>query len=283
MFDVRKDLASSNVTPEQAGKFFWNWIALHETLSEDDMREFAEYFNWRKLSDHQQMSESFIRENADRVHWDRITQRIRMSEEFIEEFADKVVWDYVWSYQKGLSTAFIERHVKNPDQVNWERITMYQKLDEKFIFDHVNDLKLDNVLEYQKPPRELFEKIVEFGKLKCGDDKKELKEFECNSLWRKICRWRNLPEKEINRYLKLRGKHGWFSVLENQTLSEEFIEKHYKDIKKADDLYYLFSCQKLSEDFIKRHEEDITAKKCWHCIRDNKKIKKTKWMLSKIK
>ena len=286
MFSVREDLAESDVTPEQAGTYYWNWITLHETLSEDDMREFADHFNWRKISDHQKgLTESFIRENQERVHWDRICQRIRMSEDFIDEFQDKMVWDYVWSYQKKLSCNFIEKHLKGHGRVDWGRIAMYQKLDEKFIFNHADELNFITVLEYQKPKRELFEKIYAYGKNKFYGNKAELKDFERQALYIKIQRFKNLPIEEILRYTEVRERFCWYTILDHQNLDEEFLEKNYKKIKKDDALWNLFGCQKLSEEFLKKHEKDLKDEKknYWHAIMRNSKIKRTEWIINNIK
>lgn len=263
--------------PEDMGKGFWNDLAVHGNLTEDDMRKYEDFFNWRKLSDHQQMSESFIRENADRVHWDRITQRIRMSEDFIEEFQDKVVWDYVWSYQKKLPCNFIERHLKGHGRIDWNRIVMYQKLDDKFILNHVKDLQIGYIMEYQKPNKDLMEKLHAY--CKANMNKNDFKEWERSYLNHKITRFQ-LTEKEIEKFVELRtkmgwGGGGWCTVLEHQQLKEDFIEKHYKDIIKQDN-YYLWLKQHLDEKFLKKHKKDVK----WNLIWNNKKIKKTDWMLN---
>lgn len=292
MFNVRENLAESDVTPEQAGAYFWNWIALHETLSEDDMREFADKFNWRKLSDHQKgLSESFIRENADRVHWDRICQRIQMSEEFIEEFQDKVVWDYIWSYQRHLSCDFIEKHLKGHGRVDWGRIGMYQKLDEKFIWNHIDELGIDLVIEYQKPKRELFDKLLAYGRNMYRNDEKALDNFERKTLYTKITRFKNISEDELLYYVKVKSKEGWggagwHTILGHQNLTEEFLEEHFQEIKKSDDLWYLCANQKLSEQFLKKHEKEFDKgedNKFWRAIWRNTKIKNTDWIKSKLK
>ena len=257
---VSIEFALNGRKPEQMGKGFWNDLAIHSNITEEDMRKYSEFFNWRKLSDHQKMSESFIREYVDEVHWDRITQRIRMSEQFIDEFADKVVWAYVWSYQKKLSPTFIENHLCCCKYIDWDRIVMYQKLDEKFIFNHFDDLNIYKVLEYQKPDKELFEKLFNYCMVHYKDQ--QLHGLERKFLYHKIIRWKTLPEKEILRYLELAhmddwDMHGWFTVITNQKLTEDFIEKHYDKIKKSKSLWYVWKYQKLSEEFKERHKKDF--------------------------
>lgn len=266
--------------PEQMGKGFWNDLALHGTISEDDMRKYEEFFNWRKLSDHQQMSEDFIREYQNEVHWDRITQRIRMSEAFIEEFQDKVVWDYVWSYQKKLSCDFIERNLKGHGRVDWKRIVMYQKLTDDFMKRHLDEISIGSILCYQKPKKDMVDFLGNYIKT-LSEDKKYL--VEENFLCYKIEKF-DVTEEEMLRYIELRenrgwGGGGWWIITEHQKLSEDFIEKNYnrikKDFKSINDLWRK---QKLSEKFLKKHETDVL----WNDVKKNKKIKKTDWIQERI-
>ena len=280
MFSVREDLARNNLKPEDAGQAFWDWIAIHEELSEDDMREFQDKFNWRKLSDHQKhLTESFIREFSDRVHWDRISQRIQMSETFIEEFHDKVTWDYIWSYQRKLSCDFIEKHLKN---VNWGRVVVYQKLTDDFIKNHVSDMSIYDILHYQKPKKDLIEFLEEYAK-QLPEGKR--KHYEEKILEHKIYYTSDVTEKEILQFLSNRKKHnwggtGWWDVLENQKLNEKFIEEHYEEIKNDSYAFvHIWRHQILSEEFLKKHEEDVN----WSKVKQNRRIKKTKWIKEKIK
>ena len=275
MFSVREDLAKSNLKPEDAGKAYWNWIAIHEELSEDDMREFADHFNWRKLSDHQKhLTESFIREFKDRVHWDRITQRIKMDEKFIEEFEDRVMWDYVWSYQRYLTPRFIENHIT--PITDWNRIVMYQKLDNRFIKNHIKQLGVSNVMGYQKLDKEMMDWLYNYSVNLYKDDESKLNHFLNNFAFYKMKKYQ-LTEEEIIDYTK--NGLGWYFVVQHQKLSEEFIEKNYNKIKEDHGIYNLCRYQKLSEKFMIKHHKDMV----WEAIKHNKKIKASEEFWETIK
>ena len=268
--------------PAKKGKGFWNDLAVHWELSEDDMRKYAEFFNWRKLSDHQKnMSESFIRENADRVHWDRISQRIQMSEDFIDEFKDKVTWDYIWSYQRHLSCKFIENHLSCCKRVDWNRIVMYQRLTDDFMKKHIDDLSIGNVIEYQKLKLDMVEFIESYIKTLPEKDRANNEE---KILCYKIEKF-DVTEKEMLRYIKLRGNRGWggkgwWIILQHQKLSEEFLEKNYDKIKNDyNSINDLWRHQPLSEEFLKKHKKDVK----WDKVKDNRKIKKTEWIKERLK
>ena len=107
----------------------WDYISIHQKLSEEFIKENFDKVNWDYISIHQKLSEEFIKENFDKVNWDFISQYQKLSEEFIKENSDKVNWDFISQYQK-LSEEFIK---ENSDKVNWDFISQYQKLNEKFI------------------------------------------------------------------------------------------------------------------------------------------------------
>lgn len=260
----------------------FDWWTLHTDLSEDFMRRFGDKLNWRKVSDHQKnLTESFIRENAERVHWDRISQRIQMSEDFIDEFKDKVTWDYIWSYQRKLSSKFIENHLSCCERVDWNRIVMYQRLTDDFMKKHIDDLSIGNVIEYQKLKLDMVEFIESYIKTLPEKDRANNEE---KILCYKIEKF-DVTEKEMLRYIKLRGNRGWggkgwWIILQHQKLSEEFLEKNYDKIKNDyNSINDLWRHQKLSEEFLKKHKKDVK----WDKVKDNRKIKKTEWIKEKIK
>lgn len=267
--------------PAEEGKGFWNDLAVNGNLSEEDMRKYEDFFNWRKLSDHQVMSENFIREYQDMVHWDRISQRMKLSEDFLDEFRDKVTWDYVWSYQKKLSCKFIENHLSCCERVDWNRIVMYQKLDDEFIKRHIGDISPSSVMEYQKPNQETAKFILEWGL----NHYKDYDQFHFkNNFYFQYCKRFQMTDEEILDWVESKAKQGWggrgwWTILQCQHKDESFWEKHYKEIKKDQSLNVLWRKQKLSEQFLKKHIKDVD----WKEIKDNKKIKKTDWIKSKLK
>ena len=47
----------------------WDYISIHQKLSEGFIREFQDKVNWVSISISQKLSEDFIREFQDKVHW----------------------------------------------------------------------------------------------------------------------------------------------------------------------------------------------------------------------
>jgi hypothetical protein len=107
----------------------WDWISVHQQLSENFIREFQDKVNWDYISVHQKLSENFIREFQDKVNWYWISKYQKLSEDFIREFSNKVDWYWISEYQK-LSEDFI-REFSN--KVDWDQIIKYQALSNNII------------------------------------------------------------------------------------------------------------------------------------------------------
>jgi len=71
-------------------KVNWNYISIHQKLSENFIREFQSKVNWNNISADQKLSENFIREFQSRVNWNYISYYQKLSEDFIREFRDSV-------------------------------------------------------------------------------------------------------------------------------------------------------------------------------------------------
>ena len=137
----------------------WDWISIHQKLSESFIRKFKDFANWIGISKYQKLSEPFIREFKDKVEWTRISIHQKLSESFIREFKDKVNWYYISAHQK-LSESFI-REFKN--YVNWYGISIHQKLSESFIRKFKDKVDWDYIYKYQKLSPEFikeFELII---------------------------------------------------------------------------------------------------------------------------
>lgn len=67
---------------------YWKSVSMHEGLTEDFIREFADKVDWNCISRFQYLSEDFIREFKDRVDW--CSKHQHLSKEFIREFKDEV-------------------------------------------------------------------------------------------------------------------------------------------------------------------------------------------------
>lgn len=238
----------SGFKPEQMKQNFWDDLAVHGTISEEDMMKYGEYFNWRKLSDHQKMSLDFIRENADRVHWDRITQRIKMTEDFIEEFADKVTWDYVWSYQR-VSEKFIEKH---KDKANWDRIIRLQRYSIDFAVKHADVMPLEKVLAYCK--KKITDKWIEEHLDVINAVHEDKYGFEKYNSWGSLayhCKW---SEEFMRKHAKYFDKNAWKMISQYQNMSLDFIRKYCKKL----DFFWLWhnvKVGKLPKEFIQEMKE----------------------------
>jgi hypothetical protein len=149
----------------------WEEISYHQKLSEDFIREFADYVNWWSISSKQKLSEEYIREFADDVDWEWISKNQKLSENFIKEFADKVNWDHISSYQQ-LSENFI-REFKN--KLNWNCISIYQKLSEGIIREFTDKLNWFNISKYQYLSEDF---IKEFK------DRLDIRDIEANWIYK---------------------------------------------------------------------------------------------------
>jgi hypothetical protein len=138
-------------------KVDWEWISIHQKLSENFIREFKDKVYWGRISAYQKLSENFIREFKDKVDWVWISEYQKLSEDFIREFKNKVYWGNISKYQK-LSEKFI-REFK--DKVYWKCISKYQKLSEGFIREFKLKIAPDNWLYKDKGFK--LEKIKETG------------------------------------------------------------------------------------------------------------------------
>ena len=127
-------------------KVNWEWISIHQKLSEEFIREFKNEVNWGYISAYQKLSENFIREFKNEIVWIWISISQNLSEGFIREFQDKVFWWYISIYQK-LSENFIREF---QDKINWKPVSIYQKLSENFIREFKNEVYWYDISKSQK-------------------------------------------------------------------------------------------------------------------------------------
>ena len=140
---------------EFADKVDWSWISMYQYLSEDFIKETQHLVDWSAISSCQHLSEDFIREFAHKVDWDNISASQHLSEDFIREFKDKVNWTYISECQR-LSEEFI-REFK--DKVNWDFISKYQRLSEGFIREFKNWVNWYSIPRYQHLSKEFIEEF----------------------------------------------------------------------------------------------------------------------------
>jgi len=79
---------------------YWSDICYNQPLSEEFIREFADYVDWGFLAQRQRLSENLMRDFQDRISFNTICYHQRLSEEFIREFADRLNWFVIIQNQK---------------------------------------------------------------------------------------------------------------------------------------------------------------------------------------
>lgn len=67
---------------------FWDKISM-ELLSEEFMREFADFLDWKLISDMQEMSADFILEFKDKIVWSRLVYNKKLSYECRKELYER--------------------------------------------------------------------------------------------------------------------------------------------------------------------------------------------------
>ena len=147
-------------------KVDWNYVALHQKISDEFLIENAERIDkryrgmyaefWHYVSAYQTLSENTIKALYQYVKWEDIVQYQKLSEQFIYKMIYKNSWfagndntynnDEIWKkickYQT-LSEKFID---KIKDKVDWFNISRYQMLSEKFIQKHKDNLSSRQLL-----------------------------------------------------------------------------------------------------------------------------------------
>ena len=212
----------------------WNKISEKQTLSEDFIREFQDKVEWYRISTYQKLSEDFIREFKDKVNWNNILRNQRLSEDFIREFQDKMknLWHIISSNQT-LSEDFIREF---QDKVEWYEISWKQKLSEDFIKEFQDKVNWDRISQNQTLS---------------GDF---IREFQDNMKWWDIFKYQKLSEDFIRDFIReFQDKVNWAEISQYQTLSEDFI----RDFKDKVSWWYISEHQKLSEDFIKEFQNKM--------------------------
>jgi hypothetical protein len=237
-------LLNKGVSLEQ---FNWSSVSQIPNLSEDFIREFADYVDWNKISEKQTLSEDFIREFKDKVYWKFISERFILSEDFIREFQDKMknLW-HIISRNQTLSEDFI-REFQN--KVKWYYISGRQKLSENFIREFKDKVNWDEISRYQRLSEDF---IREF------QDKVNWYNLKFN---KSISGRQKLSENFIREF---KDKVNWSAVSIYQTLSEDFI----REFKDKVEWGLISEYQTLSGDFIREFQDKVD----WYNLKFNKNI-----------
>jgi len=129
-------------------KVDWEWISIHQKLSENFIREFKDKVYWGRISAYQKLSENFIREFKDKVDWVWISEYQKLSEDFIREFKNKVYWGNISKYQK-LSEGFIREFKLKIGSDNWlykDKGFKLEKIKETGLYEFLDS---DHILAYK--------------------------------------------------------------------------------------------------------------------------------------
>ena len=188
----------------------WKALSMHNGLTENFIRKFADKVNWDCISEYQHLSEDFIREFAESVDWYWISRYQHLSEGFIREFANKVKWCYISKYQH-LSENFI-REFKGG--VYCDYISERQCLSEGFIREFAHRVDWINISENQH----LSEDFI--------------REFADKVDWSWISEYQHLSEDFIREF---KHKVCWYCIFKYQRLSKEFIEEFKDELSMEDE------------------------------------------------
>jgi len=70
---------------KDANEIIWDYIAYHQVLSEDFIREFQDRLNWKDISKFSYLSKNFIIEFRDKLDLEEMLRKKKISQEFYNE------------------------------------------------------------------------------------------------------------------------------------------------------------------------------------------------------
>lgn len=157
---------------------------------------------------------------------------------------------------------YLDKHI----MVNWESLSEDTSVPEDVLYFYKDKVNWDKVLYARKISRELIEKLKDVWGWRTvlstqDTDLQFLEKYESyideddrydhHDIWDALLYAQDLSEDILDRFF---DKFDQESLMLNQKVSEEFINRHIKDLYcwKSISEY-----QKLSEDFIRKHAKDI--------------------------
>lgn len=235
IYDKLTDL--KKITPEICEEILREWI--------DNKNEEA----WRWYQENGKINANFVREWQSKIdfYW-HLSHNDHLTKEIIWEFQDKWNW-------KDLARKidFTEDELlKVEDEFDWNDVVNYQKLSSEFI---------DNLIKRNKiTTPEGWVRISCNQKLQCWFIEKYADKLK----WFYVLANNKLDENFIEKYCKRFDYNDWCNCCRYQTFSEDFIERHKKDV----DWDGISSWQKLSEPFIEKYARKL----CWSWIFNKQKL-----------
>lgn len=139
-------------------KIFWDNISNRRDLTDEFIREFANYLNWDQLSSNSNiyLSETIMEEFKDKINWVLISGNKLLEPWEIDKYKDLLNWERLTKWQKLTD----EQMYKYSHLLNWDYIDC-QKLSIQFMEDYFNLLPIEDIARHQKLTEEFIEKHIE--------------------------------------------------------------------------------------------------------------------------
>lgn len=139
-------------------KIFWENISNRRDLTDEFIREFADYLNWDQLSSNSNvyLSETIMDEFKDRINWVLISGNKLLEPWEVDKYRDLLDWNRLTRWQKLTE----EQLYKYSHLINWEYINC-QKLSIQFMEDYFNLLPIEDIARHQHLTEEFIERHIE--------------------------------------------------------------------------------------------------------------------------
>lgn len=209
----------------------WYNVSLQKDLTIDFLEKYENYIRWDVYSSTCSLygvHVDILRKFKGRLSWHEISKSSKLSIEIIEEFKDYLLFSIISKYGHYYDSLFLE---KFKNRLNFNYIYELRQVDEDFIRKNILDQIVNDriilliVLTYQKLSEDFIGYIIENVIL---------------------------------------GHEEWIALCKNQTLSEQFIEKHIHELK----IDIICGYQVLSEDFIRKYKYIVN----WNLISYNQAL-----------
>ena len=213
-------------------------------ICEEILREYIDGKNeeaWRWYQENGKINANFVREWQSKIdfYW-HLSHNDHLTKEIIWEFKDKWNWKDLtrridWTEDELL---------RIEDEIDWNEVVRYQKLSSEFLDELIQRNKITTL--------EGWTRVSLQPELKLWFIEKYADKLN----WFYILE-KKLPEKFIEKYCNRFDYNDWSNVSRYQTLSEDFIERHKKEVNWE----YISNSQKLSESIIEIYPRHIKCTK----------------------
>jgi hypothetical protein len=186
-----------------------------------------------------------------KFEWENLcnNERENLTMDFIETFKDQVSWRIVTRYCK-LTEDFIRSHA---DLVDWVEVSSYKNLSAKFIEDFKDKFEWSDLSQH------------------CMMTKAQLLKYADRIDWDRAPTYQPKVDEEVVEAVLASNKKdqlNWHGLLVNCKFSEEFLEKHVKDIDDAGKWELVPYYQKLSGEFMDKYDSKMN----WNYVSQKQKL-----------